>query len=149
MDDSWSPDNRMVAVLTAGALLSEMQSIVNAEHLREIYPDLLKRLDDSNDQIRVVVCKALVTFFQCLPPKWSNSLYEYILKTLFIHLDDPAPSIQDAVYEVLQAAVHQDYDIFIKEAKAAGAKSTNQEKVQELLRNAENLQKVSDVSVEA
>ena len=39
MDDSWSPDNRLVAVLTAGAMPS-MQSIDNAEHFREIYPDL-------------------------------------------------------------------------------------------------------------
>ena len=37
----------MVAVVTASAQLF-MQSIVYAEQLREIHPDLLKRLADSN-----------------------------------------------------------------------------------------------------
>ena len=50
-DDSWPPDNRMVAVLTASAQLF-MQSIVHAEELREIYPDLSKRLEDSSVPIR-------------------------------------------------------------------------------------------------
>ena len=46
-DDTWSTDNRMVAVLTASAQLF-MQSTVRAELLREIYPDSFKRLDDTN-----------------------------------------------------------------------------------------------------
>ena len=41
----------MVAVVTASAQLF-MQSIVHAEQLREIYPDLLKRLEGSNVSIR-------------------------------------------------------------------------------------------------
>merc|ERR1719478_720290 len=114
MDDSWSPDNRMIAVLTTGALLDEMQEVLTDEHLREVYPDMLKRLDDSNDEIRTAICKTFVVFFRVLPPKWSSTLYGYIVKTLFIHLDDPSPSIQAAVGEVLETALHHDYDIFIK-----------------------------------
>merc|ERR1711972_692561 len=105
--------------------MGELQAEINGEQLREIYPELLKRLDDSNDKVRTAVCEALSMFFKCLPPKWSRSLYESILKTLFVHLDDPNPDIQQGVYSVLEAAVHQDYDTFLQEAKTAEAKSSH------------------------
>lgn len=32
--------------------------------LHSLYPELLKRMDDSNDEIRVFVTKTLLTFFR-------------------------------------------------------------------------------------
>merc|ERR1711970_588590 len=138
LDDSWSPDNRMIA-----CLLTDMQAEISAEQLREVYPEMLKRLDDSNDKVRTAVCEALTEFFKCMPPKWSRSLYEYILRTLFVHLDDPNPEIQQGIYGVLEAAVHQDYAAFITEAKAAAAKSAHPRMCEELLRLAQSLQQAS------
>jgi dynein assembly factor 5 len=143
LDDSWSPDNRMIACLVLACLLQEMQAEITAEQLREVYPEMLKRLDDSNDKIRTVVCEALSVFFKCLPPKWSRTLYEYILRTLFVHLDDPNPEIQQGIYGVLEAAVHQDYAAFIGEAKAAAAKSSHPRMCEELLRLSQSLQQAS------
>merc|ERR1719480_128721 len=134
LDDSWSPDNRMLACLVLSCTLSELQAEISGEQLREVYPELLKRLDDSNDKIRVAVCEALSVFFKCLPPKWSRSLYEYILRTLFVHLDDPNPDIQQGIYGVLEAAVHHDYTTFIHEAQAAGAKNAHPRLCEELAR---------------
>jgi len=143
LDDSWSPDTRMIACLVLTCMLSELQAELSSEQLREIYPDMLKRLDDSNDKIRAVVCEALCMFFKCLPPKWSRSLYEYILRTLFVHLDDPNPEIQQGIYGVLEAAVHQDYTTFAQEARTAIAKSSHPRTCEELLRLAESLQRAS------
>merc|ERR1719284_2025478 len=133
----------MIALLVLSSALGELMSDISAEQLREVYPELLKRLDDSNDKIRVAVCEALSVFFKCLPPKWSRSLYEYILRTLFVHLDDPNPEIQQGIYGVLEAAVHQDYATFMQEAKAASAKSSHPRLCEELVRLAESLQKAS------
>jgi len=133
----------MIACLVLACLLNDMQAEITAEQLREVYPEMLKRLDDSNDKIRTVVCEALSVFFKCLPPKWSRSLYEYILRTLFVHLDDPNPEIQQGIYGVLEAAVHQDYAAFIGEAKAAAAKSAHPRMCEELLRLAQSLQQAS------
>merc|ERR1712190_327850 len=141
LDDSWSPDNRMIACLVLSCTLSELQAEINGEQLREVYPELLKRLDDSNDKVRAAVCEALTMFFKCLPPKWSRSLYEYILKTLFVHLDDPNPEIQQGVYSVLEVAVHQDYGTFLAEAKVATSKSSHPRQCSELARLAESLHK--------
>merc|ERR1719478_982697 len=133
----------MIACLVLACLLVDLQAVISADQLREVYPELLKRLDDSNDKIRAAVCEALSTFFKCLPPKWSRSLYEYILRTLFVHLDDPNPEIQQGIYGVLQDAVHQDHAAFAAEARVATAKSAHPRMCEELLRLAESLQKAS------
>eukprot|EP00930_Biecheleria_cincta_P036302 TRINITY_DN24905_c0_g1_i1.p1 TRINITY_DN24905_c0_g1~~TRINITY_DN24905_c0_g1_i1.p1 ORF type:complete len:945 (-),score=179.29 TRINITY_DN24905_c0_g1_i1:397-3231(-) len=143
LDDSWSPDNRMIACLVLSCTLSELQAEINGEQLREVYPELLKRLDDSNDKIRAAVCEALSMFFKCLPHNWSRTLFEYILRNLFVHLDDPNPEIQQGIYGVLESAVHQDYATFMQEAKTASAKSSHPRLCEELLRLAESLQKSS------
>mmetsp|Transcript_96123 Transcript_96123/g.170577 ORF Transcript_96123/g.170577 Transcript_96123/m.170577 type:complete len:951 (+) Transcript_96123:63-2915(+) len=143
LDDNWSPDNRMVACLVLSCILTEMQADINGEQLREIYPELLKRLDDSNDKIRVAVCEALGVFFKCLPHNWSRTLFEYILRTLFVHLDDPNMEIQNGIYAVLESAVHQDYTTFMNEAKTAAAKSSHPRLCEELVRLAESLRKAS------
>jgi len=137
LDDSWSPDNRMIACLVLSCTLADLQAEINGEQLREVYPELLKRLDDSNDKIRVAVCEALDVFFKCLPQNWSRTLYEYILRNLFVHLDDPNPEIQQGIYAVLQAAAPQDTATFLKEAQTASAKSAHPRLCEELVRLAE------------
>lgn len=138
MDDTWSPDNRMIACLVLSCMLAELQAEISGEQLREVYPELLKRLDDSNDKIRVAVCEAFSVFFKCLPPKWSRSLYEYILRTLFVHLDDPNPEIQQGIYRVLEAAVHQDSTTFLHEAQVASGRSSHPRLCEELAHLAHN-----------
>ncbi len=58
MDDSWSPDNRMVATYVVTHVLNNLgegENGVQDEQLRDLYPELLKRLDDSNDEVRIAV----------------------------------------------------------------------------------------------
>mmetsp|Transcript_26674 Transcript_26674/g.61372 ORF Transcript_26674/g.61372 Transcript_26674/m.61372 type:complete len:926 (-) Transcript_26674:17-2794(-) len=140
LDDTWNPDNRMIACLVLSCLLSELRHEVTGDQLREVYPELLKRLDDSNDQIRAVVCEALCTFFQCLPPKWSRSLYEYMLRTLFVHLDDTNVEIHRGIQSVLEAAAPADPQTFIQEGQLAAGKSTHPRACEELVRMAQALQ---------
>eukprot|EP00397_Hematodinium_sp_SG-2012_P003752 GEMP01003760.1.p1 GENE.GEMP01003760.1~~GEMP01003760.1.p1 ORF type:complete len:903 (+),score=216.32 GEMP01003760.1:357-3065(+) len=142
MDDAWSPDNRLIASMV---LLRSLANLVGAKHpvsdqyLREIYPELLKRLDDSNDEIRKKVCETFSVFFRCLPERWSDSLYEYILHALFIHLDDPNPALQSSVYSALEAALHYNVDKFIHGAQLACSKASHPRRYQDLVRLAESL----------
>lgn len=55
---------------------------------KEVYTELLKRLDDAQDGIRIETCVVFEVFFDSLPEFWSNSLYEYCIKSIFVHLDD-------------------------------------------------------------
>ena len=79
----------MVAVLTASAQLF-MQSIVYAEQLREIYPDLLKRLADSN--VSIQNHKMKMTGSRHLATKWGASNVSAAKETLFLLL--AAPSLE-------------------------------------------------------
>lgn len=78
------------------------------------------RLDDSNDQVRVAICGALVMFFQCGANKhcFSHTTVDYTLDQLFIHLDDPDPSIQQAVLQaIVQAATSLDKAAVLRKAE--------------------------------
>ena len=54
---------------------------------------MLKRLDDAQDGIRIETCKAFEILFEMMSDPWSGSLYEYTVKNIFIHLDDPNQEI--------------------------------------------------------
>jgi len=78
------------------------------------------RLDDSNDQVRVAICGALVMFFQCgaSPRCFSSTTVDYTLDQLFIHLDDPDPAIQHAVLgAIVQVATTLDKNAVLKKAE--------------------------------
>ena len=51
MDDTWSPDNRLVATLVTTLILNRVTP--GDEQLRDLYPELLKRLDDSQDEVQL------------------------------------------------------------------------------------------------
>merc|ERR1719353_2533059 len=149
LDDSWSPDNRLIATLVLHGLLSaiargDAMADLDGEVLRDVYPELLKRLDDSNDAIRQAICGVFRTFFEILGsvPKWGESVYVYIIKHLFVHLDDPSEDMQKAMSEVLRVAVHVHPSSFLAEARTATAKSCHPRACEELARLAETLQSV-------
>lgn len=80
---------------------------------------VVARLDDSNDQIRIAICGALVMFFQCGAHArcFSATTIDYTLDQLFIHLDDPDPAIQQAVLSaIVQLAKSLDKDAVLKKA---------------------------------
>lgn len=149
-DDSWSPDNRLLGVMVLDGVLKglfaekepvEGSANLDGEILREVYPELLKRLDDSNDAIRLATCSALRTFFDILSSvrNWGTSVLAYIFKTLFIHLDDPSAEMQDAMSTVLEAAAHVAPQTLLQEARTAAAKSCHPRKCEEIARLAESL----------
>jgi len=142
MDDSWSPDNRLIGCMVLSRCLSNLVSAnypLSDDQLRDIYPELLKRMDDSNDEIRKNVCETFAVFFQIMPNRWSDSLYEYILHALFIHLDDPNPTLQNAVYSALEVALHHNVEKFLHEAQAAYSKASHPRKCHDLMQLAKSL----------
>eukprot|EP00474_Spongospora_subterranea_P005349 CRZ05807.1 hypothetical protein [Spongospora subterranea] len=64
--------------------------------------DLLARLDDNNDQVRVDTCKSLAALFSCDQFVKDSATFTSVCSTAFIHLDDPNREIQVAVYSLLK-----------------------------------------------
>ena len=103
LDDDWDSPLRFASIVLMRKLLSYLEGCFgpDALELREIYPELLKRMDDSQDNIREKACEALAAFCAMLPEDWSESLFVYIVKSVIIHLDDPSEAIQKAVRDLL------------------------------------------------
>lgn len=76
------------------------------ETVQALYPNLVKRLDDSSDDIRLAVATPLVLLLQHLPPSTDahSTLVEYVVQPLLIHLDDPSPAVQQAMLSVAEQA---------------------------------------------
>eukprot|EP00049_Salpingoeca_infusionum_P015144 m.290894 g.290894 ORF g.290894 m.290894 type:complete len:854 (+) comp15821_c0_seq2:292-2853(+) len=78
--------------------------------LHQLYPALLKRLDDSNNDVRLEVCRCFIPYFGCMHKGdgYDVQLYrahtEAIFSGMLIHLDDENPEMQQGVYAALEAA---------------------------------------------
>ena len=88
LDDDWTNELRFATVILTRKIMERIRDDIEHEVFKEIYPELLKRLDDAQDGIRIEAAKTFELFFELLPVKWSNSLYDYCVKNIFIHLDD-------------------------------------------------------------
>ena len=60
-DDNKS--TRLVTVRVLGHLFVLLGQSLNQDQLHNMYPDLLKRMDDSCDDIRVAMCVTFVAYF--------------------------------------------------------------------------------------
>eukprot|EP00742_Colponemidia_sp_Colp-10_P006952 GILJ01007461.1.p1 GENE.GILJ01007461.1~~GILJ01007461.1.p1 ORF type:complete len:843 (-),score=129.06 GILJ01007461.1:37-2523(-) len=139
MDDDWAPDLRFAVCRLVDRMLTVMKGVITDDQLRDLYPELLKRLDDSNDGIRMEAARAMLSFFSCLPSDWSPSLFQYIVKTLFVHLDDPSEQIEACMIELLRAAAKHNPQLFIEEGVNALAKHRHPRRCEEVLQYARSL----------
>jgi hypothetical protein len=63
--------------------------------VHQLYAEILKRLDDSNDTVRKAACQTFSTFLRAAPKEhFKGTIIDYTLDCLFVHLDDSDPSIQ-------------------------------------------------------
>ncbi|CAF1658417.1 unnamed protein product, partial [Didymodactylos carnosus] len=89
------------------ALFSNENAVnsIDNDRLHKCYPDLLHRLDDVSDEIRLTMCTTLIAYCKSFKndfnPQLYNSHLEDIAKTLLIHLDDQNSDIQNAIYSKL------------------------------------------------
>lgn len=114
LDDDWVADLRFASVILLRLIMEYVRDEMDYEDFKTVYPELLKRLDDSQDGIRIETAKTLEVFFQILPDPWSGNLYEYCVKGIFIHIDDPSVKIQEAIVTVLKVASTKHTDQFIE-----------------------------------
>lgn len=125
LDDEWANELRFASLIFVKNLILYLQPVLDREDYVTVYPELLKRLDDAQDGVRLETCKALEVFFEKLPNPWSSSLYEYTIKAILIHLDDPNQDIQRAITKVLEKGCRVQTDDFLRIADAALAKQSH------------------------
>lgn len=67
--------------------------------MHQLYAEILKRLDDSNDTVRKAACQTFSMFLRAAPKEhFQGTIIDYSLDCLFVHLDDSDAGIQVGVY---------------------------------------------------
>lgn len=102
LDDDWMNELRFASIILTRKIMERTRDHLDHECFKEIYEQLLKRLDDAQDGIRIETAKTFEVLFELLPVGWSNSLYDYTIKGIFIHLDDNNVEVRDAIVKVLK-----------------------------------------------
>lgn len=68
----------------------------------ELYPAIVKRLDDSLDDIRLEACATFSAFARVTPPNaLTETILEYCIEHFLVHLDDANVNVQSAVFQAL------------------------------------------------
>ncbi len=87
---------RRMCCLNMHMILRLLPESLGEEPIHLLYPELLKRLDDSNDDVRLAACEAINSLFMVTPKVYlQGTPLEYSVEQLLIHLDD-----QDAIIQV-------------------------------------------------
>ncbi len=90
----------------------------------DVYADLVKRLDDSNDDVRIAACDMLLAFVRAgASGALRSTALDYTLDALLVHLDDSDANVQQKVLAVLDAMLR--FDSKKVAAKATAARNTH------------------------
>jgi len=137
LNDDRAPDLRFSSCVLLDLIFSQLRETLTDIDLSDLYPQLLERLDDSQDMIRIEITKSINKFFWCSNLKMSPGTFEYVVKNLLIHLDDQNEQLQKAIFQVLQSAASIKPKLVFKEAKIALPKQRYPHLCSELIRSIE------------
>lgn len=102
LEEDYFVESRLAACSTAYHILAAMTEPLTPEQTRLMYPELLKRLDDSSNHVRASVCTALAAFVRNSHSCLDDTNMSYFINGMLIHMDDTDQSIQQAVCGVLE-----------------------------------------------
>jgi len=123
LDDD-NVETRRISCSVTNSLLRKLgKGGLPEDRTRKLYPELLKRLDDASDEVRLQACAPICAFFETLDYSaiWSQAAtfdkanYQYLLRGLVVHLDDPSLDIQEAIFRVLEVGLEVDPPVFATE----------------------------------
>ncbi|XP_003795509.1 dynein assembly factor 5, axonemal [Otolemur garnettii] len=113
---------RLISCRIINIFLKTSDDTIDPDKFIKIYPELLKRLDDVSNDVRIAAASALITWLKCIKSTNGKSYYQssiqYLYKELLVYLDDPESAIQDAVLEVLKEGSTLFPDLLVRETEA-------------------------------
>ena len=116
---------RLVACLLLGDVFHAVKGGLDGPTiLIGLQGELLKRLDDGNDAVRIAACGALggLLHASARPADLAGSPAEYAVSTLLVHLDDPSEGVAEAAYAAVQPWAELARDFAAAAAAAARGK---------------------------
>uniref|UniRef100_A0A7S1UJ53 Dynein axonemal assembly factor 5 HEAT-repeat domain-containing protein n=1 Tax=Phaeomonas parva TaxID=124430 RepID=A0A7S1UJ53_9STRA len=101
--DDYDSTGRRLASAGLCRILQSLKGAIGEEPVHQMYHDLSKKLDDSDDLVRLQACGTLRAFYEAAAPgALRGTMVEWSAQTLLIHLDDPDARMQQEVYGTLE-----------------------------------------------
>ena len=101
MEEEYYADTRNMACHAVQAMLAGAADALSDEQRRALYPELIKRLDDSNNSVRITICGALKLYVSRFLSPSDSTAAQYMLPILLLHMDDADPGVQETVCQVV------------------------------------------------
>ncbi|XP_018423410.1 PREDICTED: dynein assembly factor 5, axonemal [Nanorana parkeri] len=103
-----SKTSRLMSCRIIKALLGACEHHLDPDRLNKIYLEVLKRLDDASDEVRITAAKTLSVWFKCIDDRYDRTTYkahlEFLYRGLLVYLDDSDANLQSTVLDVLKEA---------------------------------------------
>ncbi|KAK1799180.1 hypothetical protein P4O66_007427 [Electrophorus voltai] len=135
--------SRVFACRALHSLINLTAAFLQPDALNKIYPELLKRIDDSSEEVRIEALKALSVWFSCLGKHYETHTYrphlEFLFQQLLLYLDDPDQKVQLIVLEVLKTGSGVDPVLLQKEVEVVRDKQRRTEHCDHLLQHIQSL----------
>ncbi|XP_076254146.1 dynein axonemal assembly factor 5 isoform X2 [Rhynchophorus ferrugineus] len=110
--------------------------------LLKIYPELLKRLDDPIDKVRLCALTNLTAFFEHVPEEFAQANFkahrELIVDTLMTHFDDDDEIVQNLSFDSLKKLAILDYTTVMQKVEVHRQLLRNQRGCDELINFIQN-----------
>lgn len=102
LSDDYDTSMRHLTCLAFRFLFVLLEGRLGEPQVHQLYPELLKRLDDSCDDVRKAIVPALKSFFACAAPKhFHHTCRQVLVETLLLHMDDVDTELQQQMFEAL------------------------------------------------
>lgn len=134
---------RLISCQIINLFLKTSNGVIDPDKFIKIYPELIKRLDDVSDDVRLAATSTLVTWLQRIQSETSKCCYQssvrHLYRELLVYLDDPERAVQDAVLEALKAGSVLFPDLLVKETEAVLHKHRSPTYCEQLLQHLQAL----------
>ena len=121
-----SDDDAGTRALACGVLAAALKRLAGAldgEVARSLQADLVKRLDDADDGVRLRACALIAAFSRCAPPaELKGAPCQWSVDALLVHADDPDPTIAAAAAAAAEQWVAVDPSYVLRAARDNRAK---------------------------
>jgi len=105
---------RLIACGSLTAILNLVLGDVGYEDTKRALPEVLKRLDDSRDLVRIACLETVDAMVNVVTAQNSWTYYDYIIEGVLNYLEDSDPSMRDNAYTYLEKWAKLDAQKFIK-----------------------------------
>ena len=124
-------------------MFDQSKTLIPMEYLVKISKELMNRLDDVNDEVRLACLDALSSVVQCLPSVGVDQLEQHmkeVYEKLLLHMDDANENIRNAALETLKITGRTCPKLAISLTTKASEKQIHKEPCHKLLNHFQNLQ---------